>query len=128
MNLQERKNLKNIGYLFLAFAHLTDSELSEKELNAILKQLRKYAEGFSEAEFDRFLEETMRWYNDTADSRVEMVQMIAGKIHYEVEDVNLKESFLKDLVAIANADDDFIEAEKNLINTLSNAWGLDVKL
>lgn len=128
MNLQERKNLKNIGYLFLAFAHLTDSELSEKELNAILKQLRKYAEGFSEAEFDRFLEETMRWYNDTADSRVEMVQMIAGKIHYEVEDVHLKESFLKDLVAIANADDDFIEAEKNLINTLSNAWGLDVKL
>ncbi|MCC6549671.1 MAG: TerB family tellurite resistance protein [Ignavibacteriaceae bacterium] len=127
MNLQERKNLKNIGYLYLAFAHLTDSELSEKELNEILKQLRKYTAEFSETEFERFLEETMRWYNDTADSRVEMVQMIAGKIHYEVDDV-LKESFLKDLVAIAKADDDFIEAEKNLINTLSNAWGLDVKL
>ncbi|GMU86373.1 MAG: hypothetical protein AMXMBFR48_16150 [Ignavibacteriales bacterium] len=127
MNLQERKNLKNIGYLYLAFAHLTDSELSEKELNEILKQLRKYTAEFSEAEFDRFLEETMRWYNDTADNRVEMVQMIAGKIHYEVDNV-LKESFLKDLVAIAKADDDFIEAEKNLINTLSNAWGLDVKL
>jgi len=128
MNLQEKKNLKNIGYLYLAFAHLTDSDLSEKEMNQILTLLGKHAKGLSKAEFEHFTAETLQWYNSTSESRIEMVQMIAGKIHYEVEDLDLKEAFLRDLVEIANADDDFIDAERNFINTLSNAWGLNVKL
>jgi lysyl-tRNA synthetase class I len=127
MNDEKRALLNNLGYLYLAFAHLTDADLKQAELDSIKSKIHSRAPEFTSNEVNDLLEDAINWYNKTADERLKVVNTIASAIHYEIEDVEIKTSILDDLVAIAQSDGNYQFEEKAFVNVLGQAWGIDYK-
>jgi lysyl-tRNA synthetase class I len=127
MNDEKRALLNNLGYLYLAFAHLTDANLQESELLSIKSKIHSRSPEFTSDEVNDLLDDAITWYNKTADERLKVVNTIASAIHYEIEDVEIKTSILDDLVAIAQSDGNYQFEEKAFVNVLGQAWGIDYK-
>ncbi len=122
-----KKHLKNLGYLYFAYAHLTDENLEDVEIDAIKKRLLKRA-GEEQISIDQLVNEIIHWYNSSADHRFEIINSIAGSIHFNIQNKDEKRSILDDLVSIGKSDDDFSNLEKEFISRLKTAWELDYNL
>lgn len=125
MNDDKKVLLNNLGYLYIAFAHLTDANLQQSELEEIKSKLIERAPDLSYDEVTNLLDDAIQWYNKSADERLRVVNTIAEAIHYDIEEASIKISILDDLVAIAKADGNYQFEEKAFVNVLSSAWGID---
>lgn len=116
--------LKNVAYLYIAFAHLTDSDLSDEEQNEIERLVTAFDPSIDTAAVEFTLQAAYHWYNTTAEGRLPVVHNIAAAIHTESE--STKSKILSDLVSIAKADKKLDPREVDFINILSGAWGVSV--
>lgn len=115
--------LRHLAYLYLSFAHLTDSELSEDELVVAKERLRKYAS--PDIDIEKLMTEVIHWYNSSSETRLQVVNSIAVTFHFEMQDREFKQSILRDLVSIAKADKKFLPAERQFIEVVAKAWNID---
>jgi hypothetical protein len=130
MSHRDSSFLHALGYLYLAFAHLTDRNLSSPELTTIRSKLVKWMTAAGKElvveDFNTFVHEVAEWYSDTRDERFNVFQDIAFRIADDSRfDDAVKTQILKDLTEIAVADNQFGENEKGIINLLSETWNLD---
>lgn len=119
-----KKYLKNLGFLYFAYAHLTDQNLEDVEIESIKMQLLKRS-GDEAINIDQLIDEIIHWYNTSADKRFEVINSIAGSIHFDIKNTDEKKSILQDLVSIGESDSDFSDIEKEFIGRLSAAWEID---
>lgn len=117
-------SLKNLGYLYFAFAHLTDEVLDDSEIGSIKERLHRRAPKMNKNELDNLLANIELWYNNTSENRSEVLQQIIADIHFEIDDQQLKKSIIEDLESIAGADHTISENEDIFIRNLSSAWGI----
>ncbi len=117
-------SLKNLGYLYFAFAHLTDEVLDDAEINSIRERLHRRAPEMDEKELDILLRNIEHWYNNSAENRQVVIQTLIGEIHFEVDDPALKKSIIEDLESIAKSDHNFSSNEEEFIRALSAAWAI----
>lgn len=125
MTEESNKLLKNLGYLYLAFAHITDRNLSDEEMEMIRERLKAKDPSVTNEEITDILHDVTHWYNRTANNRAEVVQSIAGMIHYDFSNIEDKKKIIEDLREIANADHVFKDTESQMIEVFSKAWGID---
>ncbi|MBE2279599.1 MAG: TerB family tellurite resistance protein [Ignavibacteriaceae bacterium] len=125
MPIDDYKYLRNLGYLYLAFAHLSDSVLSDSEMAEIIQVLRVRtgANDFEEAQ--KLMNDVIDWYNKSAENRLQIIAFIAKEIHIKTEDPQAKVAIIEDLISIAKADTIVNETERNFINSLISAWELN---
>lgn len=128
MSINHYAKLKNLGYLYLAFAHLSDTVLSEEETGEIKRILSKRSEGTDLKEITSLWDDIVGWYNKSADQRIQVVYSIAAKLNVDLETDIEKGAILDDLLSIANADQDLADNEKSFIRSLAEAWGIDFSL
>lgn len=128
MSINHYAKLKNLGYLYLAFAHLSDTVLSEEETGEIKRILSKRSEGTDLKEITSLWDDIVGWYNKSADQRIQVVYSIAAKLNVDLETDMEKGAILDDLLSIANADQDLADSEKSFIRSLAEAWGIDFSL
>ncbi|MBN8544531.1 MAG: TerB family tellurite resistance protein [Ignavibacteria bacterium] len=128
MSINHYAKLKNLGYLYLAFAHLSDTVLSEEETEEIKRILSKRSEGTDLKEISSLWDDIVGWYNKSADQRIQVVYSIAAKLNVDLETDIEKGAILDDLLSIANADQDLADNEKSFIRSLAEAWGIDFSL
>lgn len=128
MSINHYAKLKNLGYLYLAFAHLSDTVLSEEETGEIKRILSKRSEGTDLKEISSLWDDIVGWYNKSADQRIQVVYSIAAKLNVDLETDMEKGAILDDLLSIANADQDLADNEKSFIRSLAEAWGIDFSL
>jgi uncharacterized tellurite resistance protein B-like protein len=125
MGLEYYSKLKNLGYLYLSFAHLADRNLSGEELVAIKKILLVRSGQEDVVEIDSLMEDVTSWYNRSALDRIQVIYSIAAKLNLELDTEDEKRSILDDLLKIAKADQDVSENEVNFIKSLAEAWNLE---
>lgn len=118
-------SLKNLGYLYLAFAHLTDEVLEESEIDSIKERLHRRAPEMSDLDLTKLMANIELWYNNSSENRQDVIRMLVGEIHFEVEDESVKRSIIDDLESIAGADHTISANEETFIKNLSSAWGLN---
>jgi len=128
LSINHYAKLKNLGYLYLAFAHLSDTVLSEEETGEIKRILSKRSEGTDLKEISSLWDDIVGWYNKSADQRIQVVYSIAAKLNVDLETDIEKGAILDDLLSIANADQDLADNEKSFIRSLAEAWGIDFSL
>jgi len=128
LSINHYAKLKNLGYLYLAFAHLSDTVLSEEETEEIKRILSKRSEGTDLKEISSLWDDIVGWYNKSADQRIQVVYSIAAKLNVDLETDIEKGAILDDLLSIANADQDLADNEKSFIRSLAEAWGIDFSL
>lgn len=122
-----KKYLKNLGYLYFAYAHLTDQNLEDVEIESIKNQLAKRT-GSEQIDIDKLIDEIIHWYNTSTDHRFEVINSIAGSIHFNIQSKVEKQSILEDLVSIGKSDNEFSDVEKEFVSRLKNAWELDFEI
>ncbi|MBK6679980.1 MAG: TerB family tellurite resistance protein [Ignavibacteriales bacterium] len=125
MGLEYYSKLKNLGYLYLSFAHLADRQLSGSETEEIKKILLVRSGQEDRVEIESLMEDVTSWYNRSAVDRIQVIYSIAAQLNMELETEDEKRSILDDLLRVAKADQDVSENEVNFIRSLAEAWNLE---
>ncbi len=116
-----RDILKDFAHIYIAFAHGTDAELSDNEVEVIAERMRDWN---FEADRDALVEaikSALREYLDDDDSR----DLEAAILHVKsAAPTAVKQVIIDDLMDIAMADDIFKHEEGSFIKSLEDAWEL----
>ena len=131
MNLIKLTSTHYFGFLYLAFAHLTDGKYTHEEQLTIWKLIRKWTgSNITKGEFARAMDDVMDWYKRTMDQEDFEVEVfdIARRINeYIWFDKEKKIESLKDLKVIALADKRYIKNEKFWIKKIAQIWEIDLR-
>jgi uncharacterized tellurite resistance protein B-like protein len=114
--------LHDLAYIYLVLAHGTDNELSQQEMQVMLRRLREWQPQYSEARVRSVLHSAMESY---ADGPVDAAFQHAIERVKVVLPHEQRMAALHDLIQIANADGLFLDNEEDLINSLLSAWEVD---
>lgn len=118
---RERDLLQDFAHIYIAFAHGTDAELVDDEVEIIAEKMREWD---VDAERDRLVDAINRALNDYLnddDSR----DLRAAIMHVNAAaPTAVKQVIIDDLMGIALADDVFRHAESSFIKSLEDAWCL----
>lgn len=118
-------HIRNLGFLYLSFAHLNDAKLLDEEWEIIKEKMALRTSKMTDYEKDALMKDIIHWYNRDPEKRHEIINSIIGSIHFE-KDNDQKKTILQDLIDIAKVDsDECDEREKEFIKNISNAWGVD---
>lgn len=124
MGIQGRRYIKNLGYLYIAFAHLSDVDLSEDEIDRVKEILRERDGDLDPASAQLLIDEILEWYDKTSYQRHTVLNEIIKALHTDVDEAE-KKKIIHELREIAKADEHYLPEEANFINVLSTAFGLD---
>ena len=131
MNLIKLTSTHYFGFLYLAFAHLTDGKYTREEQLTIWKLIKKWTgSDITKGEFAHVMDEVMEWYKRTMNQEgfEKEVFDIARRINeYVWFDKEKRIESLKDLKIIALADNRYIENEKIWIKTIAQIWKIDLR-
>lgn len=117
--------MHDIGLIYVVMAHSTDNELSGHEITAILERLGQWQPDLPEEDVRRVVREALRYYGAQPDER---------GLHRSVSAIRdglpvvQRLALLDDLAYIAQVDGVVNEHEEELLSTLSQAWGVNVRL
>ena len=117
--------LHDIALMYLVLAHSTDNELSDSEIEAMIGRLNDWQADLSEEAVRKILREALAFYSEepTSDAlqhSVEVIRQQLSTVHRLV--------LLDDLAFIARADGGVSEQEQELLDMLSNAWNVNIRL
>lgn len=118
-----------LGFIYIAFAHQTDGEFTHDEQKIVWQKLKSQIDNeIPYVQFTHLMDDMTRLYklkmND--DNIVEVVMELAAElVEMEWFVKSRRLSCLKDLKAIALADDKFMESEKKWINRFSTIWQIN---
>ena len=113
----------DIGLIYLALAHGTDTELSDSELDVMIQEMRRWRPSLSEAEAKEMIMECLSIY--LSDDRDKELKRAIITIRRDA-DSNKKIAVLNDMVDLAEADGIVLFTEKQLVKSLSKIWEVDI--
>jgi len=113
----------DIGLVYLALAHGTDTELSDSELAVMIDELRRWRPSINEMEAKEMILECLAIY--LSDDRDKELKRAIISIRNDT-DSNKKVAVLNDMVHLAEADGIVLFTEKQLVKSLSKIWDVDV--
>lgn len=117
--------MHDLSLVFIALAHGTDSELSAVEIKAIIERVSQWQPDKSEAEIRAILREALQFYS-TQPLEKEFGRSISSiRLSFPIPQ---RLAVLDDLMFVARCDGDLTEHEREMIATLSRAWGIGVRL
>jgi len=128
--LEAKTRIQLLGYLYLGFAYVSDSDLDsseitefEKKVAELLKMIQVYDP--TKEQLDREIGEIYKWYKATIPMRRKLVgdiaQFIARKSWFTTD---MKTRVLNDLNDLARADGQFKIDERNMISQFASKWGV----
>ena len=117
--------LHDLGLVYIVLAHSTDSKLSDSEIAAMLERMAQWHPDLSEEDIRAILREALRVYAE-GPGEEELTRSVSA----------LKRSLpflqrlavLDDLTYIAESDGDFNDFEREMIQSLSGAFGVEVRV
>ena len=117
--------LHDISLVYLVLAHATDNELSDDEIEVIIERLQEWQPDLAEEDVREVLRGALQVYADEPDEDTLGASVSAIR---EGLPVVQRLAVLDDLIHIAEADGTVNEYEEEMISTLSQAWGITVRL
>lgn len=114
-----------LGFMFLTFAHFTDGDVTDSEMETIREKLSEWMAD-SDPTGINTLSETIDWYNSTGSARLDVLSYIAGRWR-EMSKWNdeLITCILDDLVSIAKSDGRYDDEEKRWVNLIAKKLDID---
>ncbi len=117
--------LHDLGLVYIVLAHSTDSKLSESEIAAMLERMNQWHPELSEAETRAILREALKAYSE-GPGEEELTRSVS-KLKDALPFLQ-RLALLDDLTYIAEADGSVNEFEREMIGSLSRAFGVEVSL
>lgn len=117
--------LHDIALLYIVMGHSADGHLKEVEISAMIDRLGEWETQLTVEEIRSILRAAIDYYsqgpneNDLTDSVLAIKEALPKSQRLIV---------LDDLVTIAKADGTVIESEKDIVESLSSAWNIDVRI
>lgn len=117
--------MHDIALMYLIMAHGTDGSLSDIEIKTIVNRLGEWEPDLNETQIRSILRTTLEYYaqspdeNDIKDSVLAIKSALPRAQRLVV---------LDDLVTIAKADGTVKEGERTIVETLSSAWNVDIRI
>ena len=119
--------LSELCFLYLACSHATDNELSDAELDMIIRCVRVWAPGQSIKAVDAVLERTLVLYTSIS-GRVEKLKT-ASRCAFALRDKldhDQREAIIRDLARIASADGHVIARERTFVEATARSFGVEM--
>lgn len=117
--------MHDIALMYIIMGHSTDGDLAEDEIRAMIDRLGEWEPDLAEEQLRSILRTALQYYGQGPDK-------------YDIQDsVNaIKESLsrsqrliiLDDLITIARSDGEITDQEKDVLENLSNAWKIDIRI
>lgn len=117
--------LHDIAFLFIVMAHGADGEVADEEIAVIVDRVSSWAPDMTDSQVREVVRAALTYYSGGAEA-FDMEAAIDSIGHMLPRAQRLV--VLDDLLAIAEADGDLRQAEKDIIETLSRAWHVDVRV
>jgi len=128
VNLIKLKPAHYFGFLYVAFAHLTDGKYKRVEQLTIWQSVSKwFNQDVERGDYSCVMDEVMEWYKsklhdeDFENEVFEIVECINDFLWFSKQD---KLQSLTDLKQIAVSDNRFLKKEKAWIRKIGTIWGL----
>lgn len=117
--------MHDIGFMYIIMAHSTDGDLTEDEIQAMIGRLGEWEPDLTEEQLRAILRTALQYYGQGPE-----MQDIQDSVSA------IKESFsrsqrliiLDDLITIARADGEISNQEKDVLENLSHAWAIDIRI
>ena len=117
--------LHDMSLICVVLAHSTDNHLSVSEIGAILERLRQWQPDLDAESLENVVREALAFYSSQPDQEALAASLRAIK---KALPPIQRIAFLDDLVYIAKTDGAINEHDREMIQTLSNAWGVEVRV
>lgn len=117
--------LHDMSLICIVLAHSTDNDLANSEIAAILDRLHHWQPDLGQEGLRKVVSEALNYYSSQPDQ--ESLQASVKAIKDTLPPIQ-RIAFLDDLTHIARADGVFNDNEKEMMVSLSEAWGVEVKL
>lgn len=117
--------LHDMSLICVVLAHSTDNELAPAEIDAILLRLHQWQPDLEADELQDVVRDALRFYSSGPDQEALGASLKAIK---EALPPIQRIAFLDDLVFIAKSDGIINDNEREMIQSLSEAWGVEVRL
>jgi uncharacterized tellurite resistance protein B-like protein len=117
--------MHDIGLVYLVMAHSTDNDLSDPEISAIIGRLHDWQPGMEEEKVRGVLREALTYYAKGPDKQA--LTRSVGAIR-EALPVVQRLALLDDLAYIAESDGHLTDHEREMLASLSAAWGISTRL
>lgn len=131
VNLIKLRPAHYFGFLYVAFAHLTDGKYKRVEQRTIWHSVNKWLkQDLEHGDYACIMDEVMEWYKskvndeDFENEVFEIVECINDFSWFEKQD---RIKSLNDLKQIAVSDNRFLKKEKAWILRIGEIWGLNNK-
>jgi hypothetical protein len=117
--------LHDVGLMYVAVAHGGDAELSDGEIDTMIKCLLQWQPELEEHGVRRILREALRLYSTQLGSEDFSESITAIRDAFPLPQ---RVAVLDDLVHIAEADGPTNSHKRDIIVMLSDAWGVGVRV
>lgn len=117
--------LHDMSLICVVLAHSTDNQLDATEIDAILLRLHQWQPDLEAEELQDVVRDALRFYSSSPDQEALGLSLKAIK---EALPPIQRIAFLDDLVFIAKSDGIINDNERDMIQSLSEAWGVEVRL
>ncbi len=128
MNLIDLKPAHYFGFLYVAFAHLTDGKYKRIEQLTIWQSVNKWMQTELKAgEYSCIMDEVMEWYKakmHDANFENEVFEIVECINDFKWFTKQKRIDSLNDLKQIAVSDKRFLKKEKAWIHKIGQIWGL----
>jgi uncharacterized tellurite resistance protein B-like protein len=120
--IDDRAQLRRLAFLYLWTAHQSDNYLSDAELESVTRRLAGRSTYGDSSEIRRIVMEALEGYLEADDAEAEAGA--AARHLGESLDRDQKYDILEDLRQIAEADGVLLKAEKKMLRSLTEIWGI----
>jgi len=122
---QPIKVIHCLSFLYLAFAHQTDGDLSDDERSVIRGKLNEWCPEESLDSISEYMDDAIDWYNGLDhDGRINEIATIATNLKDNGFTGDNRKAVLNDLVSIAKSDGSYDETEKKWVVILADCMGM----
>jgi hypothetical protein len=115
--------VNDLALVYIALAHQSDDDLSQKELDAIARKLAEWLPAAIPGDVGAIVGDALRTYADG--DEVELVREAVARLKVAVPP-HQRAAIFSDLEYIARADDVMLVEERAIIAELADAWGMKV--
>lgn len=117
--------MHDIALMYIIMGHATDGELSDKEIAIMVDRLGEWEPDLEKDQLRGILRTSLQYYGSGLDKDDILDSVKAIK---EALPRSQRLIVIDDLVTIAGADGTVKEGEKDMVEMLSSAWNIDVRI
>lgn len=117
--------LHDIALMYLVMAHSTDNELAETEITAMIDRLGDWQSSLDEDAVRKVLREALTFYSQEPSQEAFQESVAAIRDHLPAVQ---RLALLDDLMQIGQSDGAMQASEREMLSTMSRAWGVSVRV